>query len=102
VRARVPVVRCTECDTAWVLRVSMSLTGGPDEYLFQRDCKHQSPNTLGTVSFEELELAVLTSVTVPDHPFEGEANDTVGGGTCTECGWQRNDSIHADPAEDGQ
>lgn len=38
----------------------------------------------------------LQGVMIP-HPFDGEQDDTVGGGVCVVCNWYRTDSIHDDP-----
>lgn len=64
-RVKVPVLRCPTCDTAYVLRVSMSPAGGPDEYVYQRDCKHKTSPT-GTVDVDDLETAILSSALQAD------------------------------------
>lgn len=60
--AKMPVVRCTQCETPWVLRVSLSLSGGDQEYVFQRDCKHRTPNLIGSYDEAALETATLSGV----------------------------------------
>lgn len=52
-RAAVPIMECSVCETPWVLRVSYRLPFGvaegepfdPTEWLYQRDCKCWEPNS---------------------------------------------------------
>lgn len=58
---QVPVVRCTVCDTPYVLRFSLRMTA-PAEWVYQRDCKHKAGPPTGILDVDKIETAPLTIV----------------------------------------
>lgn len=36
-----PILECSECRVACVIRLTINLTTGDKQYLWQRDCKHK-------------------------------------------------------------